>query len=121
MKESDAVIALAEKAWAHRKQFGYLKALPKDIQLEAVAAAKSGKSAMVVARAVGVTKKTIRDWESKYKPAEPKVDFKEVTVVSEPILSSLEVQVTSSIEGVSVVITAASFASAQAILKKLEV
>jgi lambda repressor-like predicted transcriptional regulator len=120
MKEADAITVLAEKAWSHRKKFGYLKALPKEIQLEAVAAAQSGKSAMVVARAVGVTKKTIRDWESKYKQVEPKADFKEVPVVLEAERSNLTVRVTSLIGGVDVEITATSFASAQAMLKKLE-
>ena len=75
---------------------------------------------MVVARAIGVTKKTICDWESKYKQVEPKVDFKEVPVVPEAKRSSLIVRVTSSTGGVNVEITATSFESAQAILKKLE-
>ena len=30
MNQADAVTTLAEKAWAHRKQFGYLKSLSKE-------------------------------------------------------------------------------------------
>lgn len=119
MDHVDAVSVLAEKAWAHRKQFGYLKSLPKEIQVEAAQAARSGKSAALIARALGVTKKTIGDWNEKFKPAEAVVPFKEVLIVEKKTLRAIEVLVRTEVCGCRVEITASSFELAQALLKKL--
>ena len=67
MNQVDAVTILAERAWAYRKQSGYLKSLPKEIQIEAAAVARSGKSPMMIPRALGVSKKTVPDWGEKFK------------------------------------------------------
>ena len=65
MERMDKLAALAEKAWAHRKQHGFLKNLSKEIQAEAAEVARSGKSVNATARALGVNRKTIVDWMEK--------------------------------------------------------
>lgn len=118
MERMDKLAALAEKAWAHRKQHGFLKNLPKEIQAEAAEVARSGKSVNATARALGVNRKTIADWIEKYKSAE--ASFSELVVLEEKPSGAMEVKVSIEAFGCCVEITGGDFVSVQALLKRIE-
>lgn len=120
MNQVDEVTILAEKAWVHQKQFAYLKALPKEIQIEAAAVASYGKSPMMIARALGVSKRTVRDWGEKFKVTETVSEFREVPIVSEVTPpTKLEVRVVAQINDARIEITCSNFDLARALIKRL--
>lgn len=67
MTNSDSIKKIAEKVWAWRQQNGYLKSLPKEIRSECCEVIFSGETQTDVAKAIGVSPKSVFLWYDKFK------------------------------------------------------
>jgi hypothetical protein len=64
---SESIQVLAEKVWKWRKANGYLKSLPREIRYDCCEAILSGTKQADVAKAIGVSPKSVFNWYDKYK------------------------------------------------------
>jgi len=64
---SESVSQLAEKVWKWPKENGYLKSLPKEIRQDCCEMIFSGEKQTDVAKAIGVSPKSVFLWCDKYK------------------------------------------------------
>lgn len=122
---NEEVILLGEKVWLHRKQFGFLKQLPKELQKEVAELSNQGVSAVTLSKGLGIDRKTVVAWSLKYqvKKAEPEItnnDFSEVEVVHEK-KNNYEVKLKSIIQGCVVELTGSDFSLLQRLMRKLGV
>jgi hypothetical protein len=115
----EEICKLGAKAWKFRREAGFTKGLPKSIRIEATELFSAGVSGTALAKALGVTHKTISDWSKKYsKPEESEVaEFTEVTVVGER--PELEAKLIGHVQGVRVELTGSDFSLLQRLFRRL--
>ena len=116
MDQKEQLQILGAKAWDFRRQTGFTKSLPQEIQKEAAELASKGLANLIVARALGVTKSSVVEWKKKYSKSEI-ANFAEVHLVDER--PSIEVRVSGRVQGCLVEITGADFSLLQRLMRKL--
>ena len=67
MTNPDSIKQIAKRVWAWRQQNGYLKSLPKEIRFECCEVIFAGETQTNVAKAIGVSPKSLFTWYDKYK------------------------------------------------------
>ena len=93
---SESIQAFAEKVWKWRKENGYLKTLPKEIRFECCEVISSGAKQTDVAKAIGVSPKSVFNWYDKYKSEKEIlnkfVEIKDVEKNEQSSINKYEVQ-----------------------------
>lgn len=121
---SESIQALAEKVWKWRQANGFLKSLPKEIRHECCEVIFSGEKQTDVAKAVGVSPKSVFLWFDKYKSEkEIKDQFIEIKNSSqmEPVVTNkYEVHLSMSAHGCKIEIIGNDFSVVNRLMKKLE-
>jgi transcriptional regulator with XRE-family HTH domain len=120
MDHKEAVYKLGSEAWEFRRQSGFSKSLPVEIQVGVSELVAAGVSRLALAKALGVTDKTISNWAKKHLKSEPisKDDsFNEVTVVDER--PALEAKLIGRVHGCRVELTGSDFSLLQRLFRKL--
>lgn len=121
---SESIQALAEKSWKWRKENGYLKTLPKEFRIECCEVISSGAKQSDVAKAIGVSPKSVFNWYDKYK-SEKEITSQFVEIndfeKSEPMASSkYEVHLSMSAHGCKIEIRGSDFSVVNRLMKQLE-
>ena len=121
---SESIQALAEKVWKWRKENGYLKSLPKEIRFECCEVIFSGAKQTDVAKAIGVSPKSVFNWFDKYKSEKEITNqFIEIKDAEKNELSSTnkyEVHLSMSAHGCQIEIRGSDFSVVNRLMKKLE-
>jgi len=121
---SESIQALAEKVWKWRKENGYLKSLPKEIRFECCEVIFSGAKQTDVAKAIGVSPKSVFNWFDKYKSEKEITNqFIEIKDAEKNELSSTnkyEVHLSMSAHGCQIEIRGSDFSIVNRLMKKLE-
>jgi transcriptional regulator with XRE-family HTH domain len=119
MDHKEEICKLGSRAWEFRREAGFTKGLPMEIRIEATELFNAGVSGAALAKALGVTHKTISDWSKKYsKPDVPETaDFNEVSIVHER--PALEAKLIGHIQGVRVEMTGSDFSLLQRLFRRL--
>lgn len=117
MEKDKKLIELGEKVWRFRKEYGFSKKIPSDLQIEAAKLCHSGITAYALGKALGVPRNTVAEWVVRQDKA---TTFTEVPVVDEKsVQSKFEIKVFSEIHGCRVEITGKDFPLLQRLLRKL--
>lgn len=116
MAQNDRLYELAHIAWEFRKRNGFSKSLPDEVRRGAIELLDAGVSAMEIAKAFGITKTAVGDWQKKYR-TEHTLGFKEVPVVSER--PAFEIRLTGQAQGCRVEVTGSDFSLLQRLLRRL--
>ena len=119
MDHKEEICKLGAKAWEFRREAGFTKGLPKDIRIGATELFNAGVSGTALAKALGVTHKTISDWSKKYTKQEVggAAGFTEVMVVDER--PALEAKLIGHVQGVRVELTGSDFSLLQRLFRRL--
>jgi hypothetical protein len=123
---SESIQDLAEKVWKWRKENGYLKSLPKEIRHDCCEVIFSGEKQTDVAKAIGVSPKSVFLWFDKYKSEkEITSQFVEIKKSTEPEFTSstsnkYEVHLSMSAHGCKIEIRGCDFSVVNRLMKKLE-
>ena len=120
---SESIQELAEKVWKWRKENGYLKSLPKEIRHDCCEVIFSGEKQTDVAKAIGVSPKSVFLWFDKYKSEKEITNqFIEIKdpVQSEQAISKYEVHLSMSAHGCKIEIKGKDFSVVNRLMKKLE-
>jgi hypothetical protein len=121
---SKSIQDLAEKVWNWRKENGYLKSLPKEIRNECCEVISSGEKQSDVAKAIGVSPKSVFNWYDKYKSEkEITTQFIEIKDAEKNELSSInkyEVHLSMTAHGCKIEIRGSDFSIVNRLMKKLE-
>ena len=130
MTNSDPIKKIAEKVWAWRQQKGYLKSLPKEIRIECCEVIFGGESQTDVAKAIGVSPKSVFVWYDKYKSekefsnqfielkkSDDQVNNLAVNATSE---NKYKIHLSMQAHGCEIEITGSDFSTINLLMKKLE-
>lgn len=121
---SESIQALAEKVWKWRKENGYLKSLPKEIRFECCEVIFSGAKQTDVAKAIGVSPKSVFNWYDKYKSEKEIlnqfVEIKDVEKNEQSSINKYEVHLSMSTHGCKIEIRGSDFSVVNRLMKKLE-
>lgn len=121
---SDSIQVLGEKVWKWRAENGFLKSLPKEIRNDCCEIILSGKKQSDVAKAIGISPKSVFNWFSKYKSekeiANQFVEIKDIEKNEQLSRNKYEVHISMSVHGCQVVISGSDFSVVNRLMKKLE-
>jgi transposase-like protein len=121
---SKAIQDLAEKVWNWRKENGYLKSLPKEIRRDCCEVVSSGAKQSEVAKAIGVSPKSVFNWYDKYKSEKEItnqfVEIKDVEKTEQSLINKYEVHLFMSAHGCKIEIRGSDFSVVNRLMKKLE-
>lgn len=121
---SESIQSLAEKVWKWRQANGYLKSLPKEIRHECCEVIFSGEKQTDVAKAVGVSPKSVFLWFDKYKSEKEItnqfVEIKNSAHIEQPTTNKYEVHLSMSAHGCKIEIKGSDFSVVNRLMKKLE-
>lgn len=116
MNEQNQLIELGERVWRHRKEYGFTKKLPEEIQREAGALCKSGVTAYSIGKALGVPRNSVTEWMHRY--ADNDSTFSELAIVESP-KTNFEVRLSATVQGCRVAITGGDYSLLQRLLRKM--
>ncbi len=121
---SESIQALAEKVWKWRQANGYLKSLPKEIRHECCEVIFSGEKQTDVAKAVGVSPKSVFLWFDKYKSEkeikDQFIEIKSQSQIEPGATNKYEVHLSMSAHGCRIEIIGNDFSVVNRLMKKLE-
>ena len=130
MTNSESIKKLAEKTWSWRQQNGYLKSLPKEIRAECCEIIFNGEKQTDVAKAIGVSPKSVFNWYDKYKSEKEFVNkFIELKKVDEVVLKTsiaanienrYKIHLSMQVHGCEIEITGSDFSIINRLIKRLE-
>lgn len=121
---SESIQALAEKVWKWRKENGYLKSLSKEIRNDCCEVIFLGAKQSDVAKAIGVSPKSVSNWYDKYK-AEKEItnkfiEIKDIDKSEQQSTNKYEVHLSMSAHGCKIEIRGCDFSVVNRLMKKLE-
>ncbi len=121
---SDSIQVLAEKVWKWRKENGYLKSLPKEIRFQCCEVILSGAKQTDVAKAIGVSPKSVFLWYDKYKSEKEItsqfIEIKDIDKSEQQSTNKYEVHLSMSAHGCKIEIRGSDFSVVNRLMKKLE-
>ena len=130
MTSSDSIKKIADKVWAWRQQNGYLKSLPKEIRSECCEVISAGETQTDVAKAVGVSPKSVFTWYDKYKSekefSNKFIELKKTdgatdkSAESTAFESKYKIHLSMQAQGCQIEITGCDFSTINRLMKKLE-
>ena len=130
MANADSIKKIAEKVWAWRQQNGYLKSLSKELRAECCEVIFAGETQTDVAKAIGVSPKSVFTWYDKYK-SEKELSSQFIELKSSIAASDKPTSVSTSENkykinlsmqayGCDITITGSDFSIVNRLMKKLE-
>ena len=121
---SESIQELAEKVWKWRKENGYLKSLPKEIRHDCCEVIFSGEKQTDVAKAIGVSPKSVFLWFDKYKSQKEItsqfIEIKDSAQIEQPTTNKYEVHLSMTAHGCKIEIKGSDFSVVNRLMKKLE-
>lgn len=121
---SESIQILAEKVWKWRKENGYLKSLPKEIRYDCCEVILSGAKQSDVAKAIGVSSKSVFNWYDKYKSdkeiTNQFVEIKDIEKNEQSLINKYELHLSMSAHGCQIEIRGSDFSVVNRLMKKLE-
>ncbi len=121
---SESIQVLAEKVWKWRKENGYLKSLPKEIRHDCCELIFSGEKQAVIAKAIGVSSKSVFNWYDKYKSEKEItnqfIEIKDVEKSEQLTTNKYEVHLSMSAHGCKIEIRGYDFATVNRLMQKLD-
>ena len=121
---SESIRELAEKVWKWRKENGYLKSLPKEIRLDCCEVIFAGEKQTDVAKAIGVSPKSVFLWFDKYKSEKEVtnqfIEIKESAENEHQTTNKYEVHLSMAAHGCNIEIRGSDFSVVNRLMKKLE-
>lgn len=130
MMNSDSIKKIAEKVWMWRQQNGYLKSLPKEIRAECCEVIFSGEKQTDVAKAIGVSPKSVFLWYDKFKSEKEFtnkfVELKNVDPQTHNLAEApssenkYKIHLSMQAHGCEIEITGSDFSTINRLMKKLE-
>ncbi len=121
---SESIQELAEKVWKWRKENGYLKSLPKEIRRDCCEVIFGGEKQTDVAKAIGVSPKSVFLWFDKYKSEKEItsqfVEIKDSVQNEQAAINKYEVHLSMTAHGCKIEIKGSDFSVVNRLMKKLE-
>ncbi len=121
---SKSIQDLAEKVWNWRKENGYLKSLPKEIRQDCCEVISSGEKQSDVAKAIGVSPKSVFLWYDKYKSEKEItsqfIEIKDAEKNEQSSINKYEVHLSMTAHGCKIEIRGCDFSVVNRLMKKLE-
>lgn len=121
---SESIQSLAEKVWKWRQANGYLKSLPKEIRHDCCEVIFAGEKQTDVAKAVGVSPKSVFLWFDKYKSEKEItnqfIEIKNSSQIEQPTTNKYEVHLSMTAQGCKIEIKGSDFSVVNRLMKKLE-
>ena len=130
MTNPDSIKQIAKRVWAWRQQNGYLKSLPKEIRFECCEVIFAGETQTNVAKAIGVSPKSLFTWYDKYKSekdfSSKFIELKNAEVATDKTADSTnsaskyKIHLSMQAHGCAIEITGSDFSTINRLMKKLE-
>ena len=117
MDDEKILIEIGSKVWEFRKENGFSKKVPSEIQIEIANLYSAGATAYAFEKATGIQRTKITDWKNRFAD-KAKSTFSEVNIVEES-KSTYEVKLLAKVQGCRVEITGADYSLLQRLLRKL--
>ena len=118
MSDDEKLMELGSRVWEFRKQNGFSKKLPPEIQEEAAILCHSGVPAYSIGKAFGVPRNTISEWRRRFVDSVKQNQFSEVKIVDNP-KPAMEIKLSTTICDCRVEIFGSDFSLMQRLLRKM--
>jgi transposase len=117
-KKENALVVIGTKAWDFRRVHGLSKSLPAELQAEVVDLANSGITSYSIAKAIGVTGKTVRNWVQSADLKNEK--FAEAVVVDHSNTSKIEIKLSIVIQNCRVELYGCDYSLLRRLVRKMD-
>jgi len=117
MTKEENLYQLGAKVWNFRKENGFSKKLPEDLQIEAADLCKSGMSSYAIGKALGIPVNSVNDWVRRLEK-EKTTEFSELNLV-EKAKPNMAIKLSTTVQGCDVEISGTDYSLLQRLLRRL--